>query len=510
MEEFIAKIYDRSFIIEYLQEYASLTDSGRFSDAHIMYNKAAVLLEKMLTDIAKTDTDTASQIQTIALAIVDAYENKRKAKGLVEGRLIPALYTCMNNFNGINVDAGTYTIMSSDSGFLTLSDNSTGTFLHDTHNPMWEAYRIAQSLYKPEMENFLIFGCGFAYLAYQIYHQSEGAVTIYIYENDQTVLDYATMYGVLSLIPEKNLVIKTDSDMVPLAETFLNDLKSLKSCGFCFESWKRPMEHNIDNRELKPILINTALELETGQLSVINLWKNRKLEHIDFSGLIARFNYDEWIIVSAGPSLDENIAFIRENEGKKGIIAVNTVFRRLIKEGITPNVIAAADQSNKLYGHIEGLEEFTKDPVLIADWLLNWKYASLYRGPICFVRTNASKEPTGGFLPDDPIWDVHGTVSCLAVEAAVHLNAQTVYLVGQDLAYPEGRKYAAGMPHAEAPTAVWDQKVPSVDGGMVETCEAFNWFRNALEYQINKYNNVRFINMSPHGAFIKGTQGRPT
>ena len=122
------------------------------------------------------------------------------------------------------------------------------------------------------------------------------------------------------------------------------------------------------------------------------------------------------------------------------------------------------------------------------------------------MRTNASSKITQDFLPNEPVWDISGTVACLAIEAAIHLRAKTIYLVGQDLAYPSGRKYAKKMPHPEAPEANWEIKVPSVDGSMVDTSEAFDWFRKAIEFQISKYNSVSFINLSKHGAKIYGTK----
>ena len=85
------------------------------------------------------------------------------------------------------------------------------------------------------------------------------------------------------------------------------------------------------------------------------------------------------------------------------------------------------------------------------------------------------------------------------------LGASKVYLVGQDLAYPEGRKYASGMPHEEKAADQYEIKVPSVDGKMVDTCEVFLWFKKALEYQISKHPNIKYINMSKHGALIEGT-----
>ncbi len=505
MEDFIADIYRYSFIISNFKEFISLINSGCTSIARKLYNKTAAELEQWLENISITDPLLASSVQDIAVDIKDHYSDHCYIKGRIEYDLIPALYTCMKDYNNIDVIAGNYTLKSSKSGFITAIDNRTGMYLHDINDPMNEALQISEVIYSPQMEHFHILGCGLGYLPYQIYRQSEGAVKIHIYEDDASVLDYAALYGVISLIPDELIDIIHNIDREQVAKRFISDCSTLPSSGFYISSFKKSAYNGICGNEINRMIINHDFDLETRRLSAVNLWKNRKIDRIAFSELPNLYHYDEWVIISAGPSLDYNISFLKKNKGQNGLIAVNTVLRRLLKEEIIPDIIVAADQFHGLFDHISGIETATKGILLIADWLLNWKYASSFLGQICFVRTNASARITQHFLSEESIWDISGTVASLAVEAAVHLGAKKVYLVGQDLSYPSGQKYAAGMPHLETPNAQWDMQVPSVDGGMVDTCEAFDWFRKALEYQISKYNDTEFINLSKHGAMIKGS-----
>lgn len=505
MEDFISEIYNDAFIIEQLKEFVFLINSGRIIRARTIYNDVAKSLESFLLKLSKTDPAKAGHIQDIAIKIKECYDDSCHATGIIYGQLIPELYSCIKNYTSIRVSEGDYSLVSSDTAFLTLYDNKNKIYFHDTYDPVWEGHRIAQSIYDPSNENFLIFGCGLGYLAYNIYKRSEGSTKIYIFEDDKTVIDYAYLYGLLSLIPEECIEIICDPVPEVIGSSFLDHFNTLNSVSFYFAPWKKNKYDKICNNELNKMIINRALELETTDQSIINHKMNRLLSSIEFKEVKNRFSYNEWIVISAGPSLDDDISYVRESKGKKGLIAVNTVLRRLVKEGIYPDIIVAADQSNDLQNHIKGVEENTRDIIMVADRLLNWKYSYLYKGDICFVRTNA-----GGSidLKDNegiPVWDISGTVACLGIEVAVNLNAKAVYLVGQDLAYPSGRNYAKGIPHPDAKDAVFDIQVPSVNGGMVDTCDAFIWFRKAIEYQIRKYSNVRFINMSKHGAHIEGT-----
>ncbi len=506
MIDFINEIYQKAIIIEGLKEYVYLVDSGFPLAARDVYNKTSLSLERLLEQISTSDTALALKLQSVALDIKQNYEDQCLAKGLVQDRLIPDLYLYIQQFTGIDVTEGKYSLKSSSTGFLTVYDNDLHMHMHDTYDPMYEAYQTARSIYKPQMEEFLILGCGLGYLAFQIYEQSSGAVTIYIYEEDMAMLNYAYDFGVLSLIPEDILKVVQYDDREMLAADFIAKINDNDAVGYTISPWKSNAYAGTCNHELNRIDVNNSFNLQIRDLAPINLWKNRKLKNVALHEIISLFDYTEWVVLSAGPSFDESIPFIKESKGKRGIIAVNTVLIRLVKEGILPDIVASADQFNEQIGHIETVADSTRDIPLIADWLVNWKYSSLYQGPICFVRTNASAKITEAFVPNENIWDISGTVSCLAVEAAVNLKAKTIYLVGQDLAYPGKQMYAQGMPYPEMnKDIIRDIQIPSVDGGMVDSCEAFIWFKKSLEYQIAKYSDVRFINMSRHGALITGT-----
>ncbi len=504
MEDFIEELYKVSFIISDLKEFVFLINSGCFSKARNLYNRAMSELEQWLELLAKSNYSAAANIQRIALEIKEGYENYFLTTGLIVGKLIPELYLCVKNNNTIDVYDGKYTLISSDTGFLTVKDDTFGVYLHDTHDPMYEAYLVIKSIYNPETEAFFILGCGLGYEAYQVFIQSEGAVKIHLYEEDSALINYAILYGVLSLIPNESIEIFCNSDKDELAKRFISDFNSENSVGLYILPSKKQIFEKSCGGEINRIITNNEFSRESTEQCIINFWKNKKLDSISFSEIQDSYHQAEWIIISAGPSLDECITFLKQSVGTRGLIAVNTVLRRLLSESVFPDIIAAADSSNQLSKHIEGIEESTTNIPLIADWSLNWKYTEAYKGKKCFVKTTASNDITRNFLPEESVWDISGTVTALAIEAAVHLGARKIFLVGLDLAYPSGRMYAKGMPHSESPDARRSTKIPSTDGNTVETCEAFIWFKKAIEHQIKKYDWVEFINMSKHGAYIDG------
>lgn len=507
MEDFISQIYEDAFIIEYFKDFLSLSNSGRLLAARNCYNKATQQLEQLLLRISVYDTKTASFIQNLALQAKDVFDDTCNVKGLIEKDLLPALYNHIKNYTGIDVNEDKYRFISSDTGFLTIYDNETKLYLHDIYDPMWEAHEIASSIYDYSVDTFLIFGCGLGYLAYQIFLSSCGSTYINVYEDDTAIIDYAYRYGALSLIPKDHINVICNKDIEQLASGFIRDLCELPSRQFYFSPWKRNKYKTSCNDEINRLLINQDFELEIRSQSILNFRMNKKAHFLSFDEIKENYDYNEWIIVSAGPSLDECIPFLRENKEKKGIICVNTVFKRLCKENILPDIMVAADQYDDMENHISGYDNMSDNTLLISDWLTNWKYIKIYKGPICFVRTNASAILTESFCSNEPVWNISGTVSCLGIEAAVRLNTRKIYLVGQDLAYPSGRSYATGVSHPDNKRNNSKTKTLSVDGSMVETCDAFIWFRKSIEFQIKEYSSVKFINMSKHGARINGAGG---
>ncbi len=502
-ENFIEEIYADSKIIDTLREFIRLISKSDLQKARFVFNKAAVELERLLPEYAKADVSAANELQASAQKIGENWEDVSHITGVINGEVIPKLYKYMSNFAGIEVEENGFCIKSSDSGFLTIKDLKSGLFLHDTHDPMEEAGRIADVIYRPEMEEIHIFGCGLGYLPYKIWDRSGGAVDVYVYEDEEALVGYADAYGVLSWIDEKNLSVITGNDENQVIDKFFSEVEfdSKKKCIYITPSKRRKYYEKFDGN-FEYIAATLAYSWSLGDSLAIHYWKNKKRPSVSFTELQKKLLGDEWIVVAAGPSLDDNLEFIRENVGNKKIVAVNTVMRRLMKENIRPDLFVVSDSNDQMVEHIQGTGDYTCGIPLVADWLTNWKYIDNYKGEISFIYTPTD---TGIKDNDEEIWDVSGTVSTQAIECAIRLGAKKIYLVGLDLSYPGGRNFAKGMPHDVTSSAKGGMEVPSNNGGMVQTVPMFASYIKLVEQKIEKHKDVIFYNMSHDGAYIKGT-----
>lgn len=506
-EQFIEEIYRDAILTSQLREvelYIARTD---YYNARALFNKAMSQLEDMLLRYAKENPESAYILQDCALSTVNSWGNFSYMTGVINRELLPLIYEYMKKYNSIEVEDGGYLLKSTDSGFLTIQDTETGEFLHDTYDPMIEAEKVVDVLYDPRVEKFVLYGSGLGYLAYKLWKKSGEATKITIIEDDSQIIEYARHYGVLDWIDEGCLDIWCIPDANKAIEAFYKevDLTDESRVTYVTPYKKKKYKEAYGGKFLALVYRIEHIWVSRG-INDTNLWKNRKLQHRSFGEFYEKLKGDEWIVVAAGPSLNYSMDFIKENAGKRKIIAVNTVLRRFCKEGILPDLSVAADPFGQIPEHLDGIEDYTKDIPLIADWLLCWKYSYRYQGEKCFIPTPAGeciKEYNPG---NDEVWDVFGTVSALAIEAAIRLGAKKIFLTGLDLAFPGGEVHAKDMPHEKIQYKAEAMMVPSVDGGMVETTPVFNDFRMGIEEIIARNQRIEFINMSKDGAFIKGAK----
>lgn len=511
-EAFLEEIYSKSILISDIDEALDLIYKDDVQAAKEKYNKAMAALESILPEIAKTDKDLADRILGCAVKIAEDWSDFPVTTGTITKNLVPLLYEYMSYYGGIDVEEEEYRFESSDSGFLIMTDIRNGITFHDPHNPMVEGYYRAQSIYKPTNKEVHIMGCDLGYVPYMIYKLSDGATRIVIYENDQRLVDYAYQFGVLSWIPDECLEIKRCDSLSALINNFLSFTDSKETeilkehIAVYINRWKA---NQLDNDGFPAAIKKAELinfDKNRYKAAVINMMKNYSKPYCLFDDLKDKYNFDDWVVVAAGPSLDENLSFIKESVGTKGIVIVNTVIKRMYAESIKPDIVTAADPVHKLVDHITGYEEFTKDIPIIADETVSWKFIDRYKGKLCFVPS-----PNGEGLPlSNPyktdLWDVSGTVATLAIEVAIRMGAKRVYLIGLDLAYPGGISYATGVSQKRVEDRGGDLKVMSVDGTEVYTSRVFDMFRIAVETKVEKHPEVSFINMSKHGALIKGAK----
>ena len=251
--------------------------------------------------------------------------------------------------------------------------------------------------------------------------------------------------------------------------------------------------------------VQTNFQYMWGHEVRLNFNSNRRQGLPDIHELDRSKVKKEAVVIGGGPSVDEYIDTVRAWKGRKTLIAVGTVWKRLLREGIKPDYVVMFDPSEMVFKQVYGIED--QSVILLLAMQANWRIARYYKGP---MYTMCHMCPGSGIERyakenDFDIWFSGGSVSVLAMEFAIRCFVDRIYMVGLDLAYPGAVSHAEGTESRKKMDISNMIAVTAVHGGIVYTDVSLDTYRMWIEFIINETVGIEYINMSKEGAKIKGT-----
>ena len=218
------------------------------------------------------------------------------------------------------------------------------------------------------------------------------------------------------------------------------------------------------------------------------------------------------IIVSAGPSLDNNVEQLRKVQNRAFVIAVDTAMKTLLRHEIMPDILVCID-SRKVPQFFEH-EDFKNIPLLLdveaPPFVVekhsdsNYYIVSSYNALNCYANVltgDAYGEAKQG-----------GSVAHTAMSTAVMMGFKNIILVGQDLAFTGDKLHTKDAYDDEelnkkhAQNNAFETWVEGVDGSRVRTDQSMVIFREWIENLIASKPDVHFIDATEGGALIHGTE----
>ena len=219
------------------------------------------------------------------------------------------------------------------------------------------------------------------------------------------------------------------------------------------------------------------------------------------------------IIIAAGPSLDRNIREIQRAQGHAFIIAVDTALKAVLRAGISPDIIVCIDPQKEsvLFEH-EGIGAV---PAIFGMDIPD-SVTGRHTAPMFFTGTG-QKDIMSSFCQrygkeSYPQLATGGSVANTAFSAALLMGFRTVILVGQDLAYTDGRGHTGAAYDNEekntkdAANVTHSCEVMGIYGVPVKTDRTMNVYREWFEQQIVVNPEVKVIDATEGGALIKGSE----
>jgi hypothetical protein len=220
------------------------------------------------------------------------------------------------------------------------------------------------------------------------------------------------------------------------------------------------------------------------------------------------------VVVSSGPSLQEDIEWLKKLRPHALIISAGSSIQALIKHGIQPHLAVIMDGhpvNKKIFASSVSREQpllFTSSSYYeISDQNRAEKIYSI-------MKSDDISRYFFGLSKEELFISPSETVAGTAIQAAACLGAKRIILAGQDLSFPDNKFYADGIEHFAAETTdkkvqEAPKKVLNVKGTYNTTDESFSQMKDGLEKLITALPRIEFVNSSRNGAVIEGAPFKP-
>ncbi len=207
------------------------------------------------------------------------------------------------------------------------------------------------------------------------------------------------------------------------------------------------------------------------------------------------------VIVAAGPSLNKNVESLKKLKGHAFIICTDRALSVLNKHEIVPDVIISMDaEKSPDYLNVK----VAQNAYLLCSYQTNIETQKLFDGKCIYFHALRYEKELIGEHVGDQIPDHGGNVAGAAFVVCESLGIKKVILIGQDLAFTDGKHHADDK--EEGNPDITRTIVEGIDGNPVETNEMWISFRDFYEREINLHLDMDVIDATEGGAKIQGTR----
>ena len=191
-------------------------------------------------------------------------------------------------------------------------------------------------------------------------------------------------------------------------------------------------------RPLMEVNIRTAINLQENTL--------KNLNHMAYApdiGLLKdQFKNVPFILVGAGPSLDESIDFLKFAQDKAIIVTTNSPLRKLVNNGIKPHLVVTADPMPPTLAGFQGVD--VSNLILACPHSAYPKIVEKFQGRIIswctfnpivdYLKTKTNQGESTAIMEQ-------GTVSGCVLDISHLLGCKKVLFIGQDMSVQDDGKY---------------------------------------------------------------------
>lgn len=217
-----------------------------------------------------------------------------------------------------------------------------------------------------------------------------------------------------------------------------------------------------------------------------------------------KFNGKTSIVIAGGPSLDDNIDWIKENQKDLFIFSVSRIAGRLVNYGITPDIVVSVDPQEVSFDVSRGMFDLTNETLFVNSYHVSPKILSQWPGKSLYM---GQRLPWESDTDHDNIITVGPTVTNSSVRLAIEMGFSKILLSGVDFCYSKsGYSHASGTIEASlgprlGHNTIW---VETYAGYQAETLIQLKHAMEALEQEANNNPQVEMFNLCSNAAKIQG------
>ena len=257
--------------------------------------------------------------------------------------------------------------------------------------------------------------------------------------------------------------------------------------------------------------------MEVNIRTAINLQENtlKNLRHMAYApdiGLLKnQFENTPFVLVGAGPSLDESIDFLKFAQDKAIIVTTNSPLRKLINSGIKPHLVVTADPMPPTLAGFQGVDvsdltlacPHSAYPEIIEKFsgrIISW---CTFNPIVEYLVSKTTRSSTTSIMEQ-------GTVSGCVLDISHHLGCKKVLFVGQDMSVQEdGKYYTNDSSYSDTGAHYYKgSKGQRLPGNTQETVHVeqrlYVYLKTFEQFISNKGNGREYRNLARTGVKIKG------
>ena len=336
---------------------------------------------------------------------------------------------------------------------LKIPQFTSGKLIHSKYDPEKEAQNLADRL--DHKTFFVITGIGAGFFIEKLSNKFNNSKIIAIENTKNDLIFLEENFPIIKKLKLNNNIIF--STMEDLYNNLLENYIPAIYPSFQLIEYRSWITENQESTEKIKNTISLAIKKISEDFSVQahfgKFWQHNiisNLKQLNQNTQITFPNNKKAIIVAAGPSLDDNINWIRENRNDLYIFSTDTAYKTLQKQKIFCDAVVSIDGQSISHQHF--LREINKETVFIFDLCGNSSSIKKIKkngNKIIFTTTGhplsyfAKKTQNNSFnlIYTDA---GSGTVTIAALDFANKAGFKEIHVIGADFSFPKRKPYAKG------------------------------------------------------------------